>query len=187
MIRFGTLAPLALTVAVATPALAQTSSTATHLSGVTVTAPAPTLPKVVSTFPEDGKSITPGVLILKVTFDQKMDPDGWDFGKGSDAYPDCLARPRLEPDQKTFVLLCTVGGQSRFSVTINSSGQGGFENGAGQKATPATVNFTTTDDKSLISIAEAMKAEGLKADEGPLMDVKPAAVAAAAPAPAPAP
>jgi len=116
-----------------------------------------------------------------------MDPDGWDFGKGSDAYPDCLARPRLEPDQKTFVLLCTVGGQSRFSVTINSSGQGGFENGAGQKATPATVNFTTTDDKSLISIAEAMKAEGLKADEGPVMDVKPAAVAAAAPAPAPAP
>src|SRR6185312_3970760 len=140
MIRFGTLAPLALTVAVATPALAQTSSTATHLSGVTVVAPAPTLPKVVSTFPEDGKSVTPGVLILKVTFDQKMDPAGWDFGKGTNPYPDCL--PRLEPDQKTFALLCTVGSNASFSVTLNSSGQGGFENEAAQKATAATFSFT---------------------------------------------
>src|SRR6185312_16727839 len=181
MIRFGTLAPLALTVAVATPALAQTSSTATHLSGVTVVAPAPTLPKVVSTFPEDGKSVTPGVLILKVTFDQKMDPAGWDFGKGTNPYPDCLPRPRLEPDQKTFALLCTVGSNASFSVTLNSSGQGGFENEAAQKATAATFSFTTTDDKSLISIAEAMKAEGMKADEGPVMDVKPTSLAAAPP------
>src|ERR1700761_2779142 len=100
MIRFRTLAVLALTAPLATPALAQTSSSPTHLSGVTVMAPAPTLPKVVSTFPEEGKSVAPGALILKVTFDQKMDPDGWDYGKGAAAYPDCLARPRLEPDQK---------------------------------------------------------------------------------------
>jgi len=172
-----TLAVLALTAAAATPALAQTSSSPTHLSGVTVMAPAPALPKVVSTFPEDGKSVAPGALILKVTFDQKMDPDGWDFGKGTDAYPDCLARPRLEPDEKTFVLLCTAGPKSHFSITLNSSGNGGFENGAGQKATAATFNFSTDDEKSLATIADAMKAAGLKADEGPVMDVKPAAVA----------
>ncbi len=178
MIRFRTLAVLALSAAAATPALAQTASTPTRLSGVTVVAPAPTLPKVVSTFPEDGKSVTPGAVILKVTFDQKMNSDGWDFGKGASAYPDCLARPRLEPDQKTFVLLCTVGPKSSFSVTLNSSSEGAFENEAGQKATPATFSFTTGDEKSLTSIAEAMKAAGLKADEGPVMDVKPAAVAA---------
>jgi hypothetical protein len=178
MIRLRTLAILALTAAAATPVLAQTSSSPTRLSGVTVMAPAPTLPKVVSTFPEEGKSVTPGAVILKVTFDQKMDPNGWDFGKGADAYPDCLARPRLEPDEKTFVLLCTAGSNSRFSITLNSSGRGGFENGAGQKATPAGFNFTTNDEKSLGTIADAMKEAGLKADEGPVMDVKPAAVAA---------
>jgi hypothetical protein len=179
MIRIRALAVLALGAASATPALAQTASTPpTRLSGVMVMAPAPALPKVVSTYPEDGKSVTPGALILKVTFDQKMDPDGWDYGKGSDAYPDCLARPRLEPDEKTFVLLCTVGPNSHFSVSLNSSSQGAFENGAGQKATPATFNFATDDEKSLASIADAMKAAGLKADEGPVMDVKPAAVAA---------
>jgi hypothetical protein len=172
------LAVLALAATAAAPALAQTSSSPTRLSGVTVMAPAPTLPKVVSTFPEEGKSVAPGALILKVTFDQKMDPDGWDYGKGDDAYPACLARPRLEPDEKTFVLLCTAGPKSRFSITLNSSGRGGFENGAGQKATATAFNFATDDEKSLATIADAMKAAGLKADEGPVMDVKPAAVAA---------
>ena len=142
MNRLRTLAVLALTPLSATPALAQTASSPTRVRGLEVVAPAPTLPKVVSTFPEDGKSVAPGALILKVTFDQKMHPDGWDFGKGAEAYPDCLARPRLEPDQKTFVLLCTVGAKSRFSITLNSSGQGGFENEAAQKATPATFNDT---------------------------------------------
>ena len=177
MNSFRALAVLVLAAAAATPALAQTSSSPTRLSGVTVMAAAPTLPKVVSTFPEEGKSVAPGALILKITFDQKMDPDGWDYGKGTDAYPDCLARPRLEPDEKTFVLLCTAGPKSRFSITLNSSGKGGFENGAGQKATPAAFNFATDEEKSLATIADAMKAAGLKADEGPVMDVKPAAVA----------
>ena len=176
MNSFRALAVLVLAAAAA-PALAQTSSSPTRLSGVTVMAAAPTLPKVVSTFPEEGKSVAPGALILKITFDQKMDPDGWDYGKGTDAYPDCLARPRLEPDEKTFVLLCTAGPKSRFSITLNSSGKGGFENGAGQKATPAAFNFATDEEKSLATIADAMKAAGLKADEGPVMDVKPAAVA----------
>ena len=108
-----------------------------------------------------------------------MDPGGWDYGKGAAAYPDCLARPRLEPDQKTFVLLCTVGPKSSFSISLNGSTQGAFENEAGQKATPATFGFTTDDEKSLATIADAMKAAGLKADEGPVMDVKPAAVAVA--------
>lgn len=164
--------------AAASPALAQTSSSPTRLSGVTVVAPSPTLPKVVSTFPEAGKSVAPGALILKVTFDQKMNPDGWDYGKGQDAYPNCLAHPRLLPDEKTFVLLCTAGPDGRFSVTLNSSGQGGFENLAGQKATPAAFDFGTDAEKSLATIADAMKAAGLKADEGPVMDDKPAAVAA---------
>jgi len=179
MTRLRTLAVPFLAVAASTPVLAQTSSSPTRVSGVTVVAPAPTLPKVVSTFPEEGKSVAPGAVILKVTFDQKMDPGGWDYGKGADAYPECLARPRLEPDQKTFVLLCTVDGMSKFSITLNSSGKGGFENEAAQKATSATFNFTTDDQKSIATIADAMKAAGLKADEGPVMDIKPAAVAAA--------
>lgn len=187
---FRTCAALALIASAAAPALAQTSSSPTHLSGVTVTAPAPTLPKVVDTFPADGKTVTPGVLILKVTFDQKMNPGGWDYGKGADAYPECLDRPRLLPDEKTFVLLCTVPPNGKFSVTFDASGSGGFENLAGQKATMASLNFATDDSKSIMSIADAIKTEQLKPDDDPVMDSNPAAsgpAPASAPAPAPAP
>jgi hypothetical protein len=173
MIRTAPWTLAALALAAAAPALAQTSSKPTRLSGVTVSAPAPTLPKVVSTYPEDGKAVSAGVLILKVTFDQKMNPDGWDFGKGADSYPQCLDRPRLLADEKTFILLCTAGGSGRFSITFNQTANG-FENLAGQKATPAAVNFTTTDSLAIVNIPDAMKAAGLKLDEGPVMDEKAA-------------
>jgi len=167
---------LALTaIALATPVLGQTTSSPTRLTGITVAAPAPTLPKVVATYPAEGKSVAPGALILKVTFDQKMDPDGWDYAKGADAYPQCLARPRLLPDEKTFVLLCTAPSQGKFSVAFNASPAGGFENLAGQRATPAALTFSTDDATALVTIPDAMKAAGLKPDEGPVMDPKPAA------------
>jgi len=182
---FRTFAAFALIAPAGGTALAQTSSSPTHLSGVTVTAPAPTLPKVVDTFPADGKTITPGVLILKVTFDQKMNPGGWDYGKGADAYPECLDRPRLLPDGKTFVLLCTAAPNSKFSITFDATGSGGFENLAGQKATMASLNFATDNSKALANIADAMKAEQLKPDEGPVMDSKPAPAPGPVPAAAP--
>lgn len=163
----------------AAPAMAQTSSSPTRLSGVTVAAPAPSLPKVVATYPADGKSVAPGALILKITFDQRMNPEGWDYGKGADAYPQCLARPRLLQDEKTFVLLCTATPRSHFSLALNGTGSGGFENLAGQRATPAAVNFVTDDSRAMATISDAMTAAGLKPDEGPVMDIKPSALAAA--------
>ena len=181
MIRLTRPTLMLLCLAAATPALAQTSSSPTRLSGVTVSAPEPTLPKVVATYPAAGKAVAPGALIVKVTFDQKMDPDGWNYAKGQDTYPQCLARPRLLPDEKTFVLLCTVPGDAHFSVAFNGTADGGFVNLAGQRATASAVDFTTDDSKSVATIADAMKAAELKPDEGPVMDIKPAALAAATP------
>jgi len=170
--------------ALSSAATAQTSSSpSTTVAGVTVTAPAKELPKVVSTYPEAGKSVQPGALILTVTFDQRMNPDGWDYGKGQDRYPQCLARPRLLNDEKTFVLLCTAGGNQHFSVQFNGAQAGGFVNLAGQRATPAAIDFTTADGASLSTIEEAMKAAGLKPDQGPVMDDKPAKALASTGAP----
>ena len=157
------------------------ASAAARMLRSALTAPAPTLPKVVDTYPAEGKTVTPGVVIVKVTFDQKMNPGGWDFGKGADSYPQCLDRPRLLPDEKTFVLLCTAPSKGKFSMTFDASGKGGFENLAGQKATMATLNFATDDSKSIPNIADAMKAAQLKVDEGPVMDSKPATGASEGP------
>jgi hypothetical protein len=168
-------------------AVAQTASTPAPvpLSGVTVAAPAKTPPMVVSTFPEAGKSVTPGALVLKVTFDQKMTPDGWDYAQGAERYPQCLARPRLLADEKTFVLLCTVGANTHFSVRFNATAAGGFQNLAGQRATPSGLDFSTNDDQSVSTIDDAMKAASLKKDEGPVMDRTPAKTLAASDKPTP--
>jgi hypothetical protein len=168
-------------------AVAQTASTPAPvpLSGVTVAAPAKTPPMVVSTFPEAGKSVAPGALILKVTFDQKMTPDGWDYSQGTDRYPQCLERPRLLADEKTFVLLCTAGPSTRFSVKFNATSAGGFQNLAGQRASASEVDFTTSSDEALSTIDDAMKAASLKKDEGPVMDRTPAKTLAASDAPNP--
>jgi hypothetical protein len=160
-------------------AVAQTASTPVPLSGVTVAAPAKTPPMVVSTFPEAGKSVAPGALILKVTFDQKMTPDGWDYSQGTDRYPRCLERPRLLADEKTFILLCTAGPSTHFSVRFNATSAGGFQNLAGQRATAAGIDFTTSGDEALSTIDDAMKAASLKKDEGPVMDRTPAKTLAA--------
>jgi len=160
-------------------AMAQTASTPpppppVPLSGLVVAAPAKTPPMVVSTFPEPGKPVTPGALILKVTFDQKMTPDGWDYSQGTDRYPQCLERPRLLADEKTFILLCTVGADTKFSVRFNATAAGGFQNLAGQRATAGEVDFATSGDQALATIDDAMKAASLKKDEGPVMDRVPA-------------
>jgi hypothetical protein len=40
----------------------------------------PTLPpKLVSTYPAEGATVAPGVLILKVAFDQQMSPSAWNY------------------------------------------------------------------------------------------------------------
>jgi hypothetical protein len=167
-------------------ALAQTAAKPTSVSGIVVAAPAKEPPKVVATFPEAGKTVAPGAVILKVVFDQKMNPGGWDYGKGAEAYPACLERPRLLPDEKTFVLLCTVGGNRKFSVSLNNGHDGGFENVAGQRATPSAFDFATDSSQSSQTIEDAMKAAALKADEGPVMDIKPSrALASTGAAPPP--
>jgi hypothetical protein len=155
-------------------------SDTTPLSGIIVAAPSKQLPQVVSTYPAAGATVTPGVLVLKLTFDQKMNPSAFRFDRGDDRYPSCLARPRLLPDEKTFVLLCTVGPGGKFSMQLNGPGDGGFINLANQRATPMLLQFSTQDGASLASIKDAMKSAGLKAEDDPVMDRRPAAAVAVA-------
>ncbi len=144
-----------------------------QVSGVVVMPRAKEPPAVVSTYPAAGDAVKPGALILKITFDQRMSPSDWKFDRADDRYPSCLARPRLLSDERTFVLLCTVGGAGKFAIQINGPGEGGFRNQANQRATPLLLQFTTLDGASLSTIKEAMKSAGLKDEDDPVMDYKP--------------
>lgn len=166
-------------------ALAAPAALAQTVSPLTVMAGDP--PKVTGTYPAQDQAVTPGVLVLKVTFDQKMLLSGFDFGAGPTGEAlECVRTPRLLNDGKTFVLLCRTWPHKTYGVTFNASGQAGFANEGDVKATSATLSFTTTAVEPIRTVEAAVKAAGLTEIDGPVQEtgnVAPPAVTAAAMAP----
>jgi len=129
-------------------------------------------PKVTATFPAAGQAIAGGVLILTVTFDQEMSPNGFDLkaAAGGEA-PPCLKIPRLLDDGKTFAWLCTTRPGKSYQLELNGGAQGGFTNMAEERAEASMLAFTTTtapDGPS--NIQDAVKVAGLKAFEIPVQE-----------------
>jgi hypothetical protein len=139
-----------------------------EVSGITVygkTDP----PKVTATYPAAGQAMSAGVLVLTVTFDQKMLDRSFDIGPGAGGEtPNCLKTPRLLDDGKTFVLLCTTDPHKTYALAFNAGPQGGFANIAEHRAEPFTLVFTTADGDGPRSISEAMKVENLRPIDMPI-------------------
>jgi hypothetical protein len=166
---------LALTVLLAA-AGAQAQEAPTAVSPVTVMPPG-NAPKVASSYPAEGQAIPPGVLVLKVAFDQKMDPKGWSYAPAADgaAQPECVRTPRLLKDDKTFVLLCRVTSGKTYKVALNAEGPGGaarnrFANQGDQPAQAHVLSFEVVKGDPVTTVPRAMAAAGLKLDETPIED-----------------
>jgi len=143
----------------------------------------PTLPpKLVSTYPAEGETVAPGVLILKVSFDQQMSPSAWNYAPAPGAEPmDCVKTPRLLGDQRTFVLLCRVLANKTYGVTFNAQRPGGFANLGENPALTAALTFKVDSDAPITTVRRAMEAAKLQPDQMPVQDapmaVAPGAVA----------
>jgi hypothetical protein len=149
------------------PALAQATKPPaeppTPVSPVTVMPPTQK-PKVVATWPAEGQAIAPGVLVLKVVFDQQMTPRDFAYGLGAGGDKlDCLKTPRLLNDDKTFVLLCTTLPGKTYAVALNPDAPGGpaFSNLAENRAAPGALTFTTGTGEPVTKLRDAIKAAGL--------------------------
>lgn len=144
---------------------------ATNVSPLTVIPPNGEPPKVVATWPAAGAAVAGGVMILTITFDQKMSPDGFMIAttEGADGLQ-CLKTPRLLNDGKTFALLCTSREKKSYTVAFNSRPGAGFANVGEQRAAPATLSFSTTDADGPRNIADALKLEGLPNLDMPIQD-----------------
>ncbi len=128
-------------------------------STVTVTA-SRTVPQVQSTFPSDGGKVTPGLLVLRVTYDTKMRPEGWSYARDAGAdYPDCARSPRLLDDRRSFVLICRTLPGKRYAVWFNRPPLGDFSSVGRRPATPYELRFVTTEDEPVRTLTEAMKAD----------------------------
>jgi hypothetical protein len=146
-----------------------------EVAGVTV-APPTAAPKLVASYPAEGQAVTPGVLVLKLTFDQAMTKSGFDIAAAPGAQaPDCVKTPRLLNDGKTFVLLCSTRRGQHYGLSFNAEPEGGFQNTAEHRAAPATLGFSTTMDEPIRSLPEAMKAQHLTVLENPIEELPEAA------------
>lgn len=138
------------------------------LSGLTVY-PNSDPPKVTATYPAAGQALQAGVLILTVTFDQKMRQAGFDFSPAPGGeMPKCLKTPRLLADGKTFALLCTTDPHKTYALALNGGAQGGFVSVAERRAAPAALTFSTTDADGPRSVPDALKAENLPTIDLPI-------------------
>ena len=124
-------------------------------------------PKIYLSYPAEGASIPAGVLVLKVIFDQPMTPDAWSYEKTADAaFPDCLGRPRMLADTRTFVLLCTVTANQSYALQINQGGA--FKNADGRSAAPIVLHFTT-GDPGVFYMQDALTNAGVASTDAPIM------------------
>jgi hypothetical protein len=144
------------------PAQAPVALSPPHtVRGVTVVATTDP-PKLASSYPAEGASVPAGVLVIRLTFDQRMASDGWDVAGGPEGTaPPCVERPRLLGDGKSFVLLCTVLPKTHYAIALNSQGGEGFRNEGDYKAVQTTLAFTTGDEVGPVTVAQAMKAAAL--------------------------
>jgi hypothetical protein len=142
-----------------------------EVASITVSPPTPA-PKLKASYPAEGQAVTPGVLVLKLTFDQPMTKTGFDIAAAPGAQaPDCVKTPRLLNDGKTFVLLCATRRGQHYSLTFNAEPEGGFQNTAEHRAVPATLSFSTTTDEPIRSLPEAMKVQNLTALDVPVQEL----------------
>ena len=153
------------------------------VAGVAVIATDP--PQVVATFPASDAEVAPGVLVLKIVFDQTMTPDSWNYAKtAAGDYPSCLGTPRLLADGKTFVLLCTAAAGKRYGVAINMVEPGdeakAFVNAGDRRSPPFELAFSTRIGDPVRTVKDAMKAAGLGGLDMPVESmgafVRPAAL-----------
>ncbi len=166
----------------AQPAKSAKPSPPTPVEGVTVTAPRGDAPTVASAWPAQGAAVAGGTMVLKTTFSQPMSASGWRYVpvEGA-AFPRCLDRPRLLADGRTFVLMCVTTADGSWGVRLQGPGGGepGFVAAGGKPLATYDLKFTTTGDRPVASLADAMTAASLSDDQSPIMDDKAQAAAGA--------
>jgi hypothetical protein len=124
-------------------------------------------PTVKSTYPAAGASVPGGAVVLKLVFDQPMAPDAWAYGRAPDGdTPDCLSKPRLLADHRTFVLLCSLAANHSYAVAINPVPR--FASAQGRSAQPYELKFSTTAEMTR-ALHDALAQAGLDDTDDPIM------------------
>lgn len=141
-------------------------------------------PKVVSTYPQKGAVVRPGLLIVRVTFNAPMACDGA-FTRDPPLTDPCPGSPRdmlLSYDRKTVRTVCVVEPNSNYGLWMSQDPTGkSFIGLSGLPSQPYRLSFTTSADPAVTSVCEALAQDEETARQ--IRERRPLDCAAAPPSP----
>ena len=152
---------IATAAAVTTPAAPTVSELAVTASATCLPVrkePVVPAPKVVSTYPADGAVVRPGILVVRVTFDQSMSCQGF-FAAGlrlPSPCPDDHQAWVLSYDRRTIRTVCHVNARTDYGLFISDRPGAIFVSLAGKPAPPYAFRFTSNGGRDVLSVKESM-------------------------------
>jgi hypothetical protein len=121
-------------------------------------------PKIVSTYPQQNQQVRPGLLILRVTFDQPMSCAGF-FTTPPDTKNPCSADEQnflMSLDHKTIRVACVVPPQERYTLWLNGGGIHALPRFESLQAEPLGgyhITFSVSSAAPIQTIPDALSAD----------------------------
>jgi hypothetical protein len=115
-------------------------------------------PKIVSTFPANGATVRPGVLVVRVTFDQPMSCKGFftSIPKLKDPCPGGHQQWIVSFDRRTIRTVCHADGNVIYGIGVSDNPDATFISLAGKPLEPYEFRFATTVAPDVLSTSEAL-------------------------------
>jgi hypothetical protein len=120
-------------------------------------------PKVVSTYPADGATVRPGVLVLRVTFDVPMSCRGFFTARPpfQDPCPDARQRWVVSFDRRTIRTVCRVEAGRHYGVRMSDQPDSRFYSLHGKPLDIYEFSFTTTDGAEIQTASDSLEQDPL--------------------------
>lgn len=120
-------------------------------------------PRVVSSFPANGAVVRPGVLVLRVTFDQPMSCKGF-FAAGAQARSPCPLDTQywvLSYDRRTIRTVCHTELNTHYGLrlsdrSVDGTSKATFVSLAGKRLPPYVINFDTSSDRPVSTPSDSI-------------------------------
>ena len=119
-------------------------------------------PKVVSSFPSNGAVVRPGLLVIRVTFDQPMACDGFFLGAGPrlNPCPGSAQQLVLTYDRRTVRIVCVVQPSTQYGLGLSTDlAVKTFTGLSGLPSVPYHLYFATSEGPMVATVCDALSAD----------------------------
>jgi hypothetical protein len=118
-----------------------------------------TRPKVVSSFPAKGEVVRPGLLVVRVTFDQPMTCDGFFLRdpRRQSPCPQDSQEMLLSYDRRTVRTVCVVQPAVEYGLSLSEDPNAkSFVGLSGLPSMPYRVDFVTSEGPAVTTVCDAL-------------------------------